>query len=238
MIRSVLDPIWSLIAGRAEVEDPVLKSLLQKNRDLEKFRFVYRLKAGTLDDVGKLAAWLDKHSLDISRLQKMRRWVDPASSEIVLAPPARHTAFKLITLCLAAFLLIGASLPGASTYALFQMRTSKVWFKTDAITVQAVSRQWSFDADECKNNRTAVIAKSGFVDEEVEEICGALYGESLKQQVADTVQLQRWTGGIGMAIAMLLALSSVVAINAAAEATRLRENLYGRRPVTRTLSQP
>ncbi|WP_423739680.1 DUF6216 family protein [Cupriavidus basilensis] len=75
-IHSILERLWLLIAGKAEVHDPELKSIFQKNRDLEKFRFFYRLKVEPLADVRKLAAWMEVHGVGMSRLQRMRRWVD------------------------------------------------------------------------------------------------------------------------------------------------------------------
>lgn len=55
-IRSVLDRVWHLLAGRADVNDPVLKELLLNSRDLERFQFTYRLKVDSLAEVHKLHA--------------------------------------------------------------------------------------------------------------------------------------------------------------------------------------
>lgn len=89
-IHSVLDRIWRLIAGKADVHDPVLKALLQESRDIEKFQFIYRLKVETMNEMRELIAWMATHRVGMSKLQTMRKWIDTTSKEIIRQPPKHY----------------------------------------------------------------------------------------------------------------------------------------------------
>ncbi|WP_141639929.1 DUF6216 family protein [Cupriavidus basilensis] len=74
-LHSLLERIWRLVTGKAEVENPQLKKLIQENRDLERFRFIYGLKIETQPEFQRLMSWLHRHKVGIARLQRVRKWI-------------------------------------------------------------------------------------------------------------------------------------------------------------------
>jgi hypothetical protein len=225
-IHSVLDRLWRLIAGKADVHDPAVKSILLESRDLEKFQFIYRLKVETLADVRKLAAWMEARGVGMSRLLKMRRWVDAASPEVVLQPPKYYAVSHFVFGCLAMFAMFGLVQFAASPDAYLQMRASKVWFKTDATTVRAILEGWSFDLTNCTKEPSNIAHMTGFGDSETDVICKALKEDSLKVLVKQTIEFQMWTGIVGALIAIVVAVVNILAAGAAQEARHLRKRLY------------
>ncbi|MCF2135223.1 hypothetical protein IHE27_03375 [Mycetohabitans endofungorum] len=67
-IHIVLDRLWRLVAGKADVHDPVLKALLLESRDIEKFKYTYRLKVETMAAIHRLDKWRRTHEISMSRL--------------------------------------------------------------------------------------------------------------------------------------------------------------------------
>ncbi|WP_157122934.1 DUF6216 family protein [Pandoraea vervacti] len=225
-IHTVLDRLWRLVAGKADVHDPVLKSLLLESRDIEKFQFIYRLKVETMVDVHKLAAWMETRGVGMARLQKIRRWVDVTSAEVVSQPPRHYVRSHCVFGCMAMLTILGISQLAASHDAYLQMRTSKVWFKTDAVTVKAPLEGWSFNLAKCQDDRTKLANLTGFNASETNAICNAFKDDRLKALVNETVKWQAWTGIVGMLIAIFVAIINILAAGAAHEALRLRKRLY------------
>ncbi|WP_155629929.1 DUF6216 family protein [Burkholderia stagnalis] len=226
-IHSILDRVWRLIAGRAEVQNSTLKAFLQASRDLEKFRFIFRLKVETIADFNKLMTWMDVHSLGISALQKIRRWVDPRAPEIVLQPPKNYIKVKIFAVGVVSVVFLGCNILGASRSTLFQMKESEVWFKTDAFVVGSPFGSWSFNSSDCEGGMEDVMRKTGFLAHEVAAICNAMKDDSLKKLVRQDLRLQQAIGIIGMLVALVVMLSNIFSAVAAQEATRLRKKLYG-----------
>lgn len=225
-IHSVLDRIWRLIAGKANVHDPILKSLLQESHDIEKFQFIYRLKVETMAEMRNLASWMKVHGVGMARLQKMHQWIDVTSTEVVRPPPKHYVLSHLVFACLATLAIIGLVQLATSHDAYLQMRTSKVWFKTNGVTVKAPLEGWSFDRARCAANRDTVAQLAGFSASETDVICNALKDDGLKPLVKQTIEFQGWTGIIGVVLALVLAFVNLGAAGAAQAAQRLRKQLY------------
>jgi hypothetical protein len=214
------------VAGKADVHDPVLKSLLQESRDIEKFQFIYRLKADTMADIRKLTTWMATYNIGVTRLQKMRRWVDASSDEIVNQPPKHYVPTHLVFAFLAMITVIGFGPLASSRDAYLQMRASKVWFKTDAVTVKAPLEGWSFDRTNCAADKDSIAQLTGFNASETDIVCEGLKQDGLKPLVKKTVEFQAWTGIAGALIAIALAFGNILAAGSAQEALRLRKRLY------------
>lgn len=225
-IHTVLDRFWRLVAGKTDVHDPVLKSLLLESRDIEKFQYTYRLKAETMADVRRFAAWMKAHGVGMPRLQKMRRWIDLTSAEVVCQPPRHYVLSHFVFGCLIMLSILGIGQLVTSHDAYLQMRTSKVWFKTDAVTVKAPLEDWSFDVGKCEADRSGLAQLTGFNASETDVICNALKDDSLKDLVKRTVEWQAWTGIVGSLIAIVVGLINILAAGAAQEAVVLRKRLY------------
>lgn len=85
-LHAVWERVWRVVAGSTEVQDPRLRSFMQEMRDLEKFRLIYGLKITNMADMQRLIRWVRRHRLDMSALQKARRWVDIANPDIISPP--------------------------------------------------------------------------------------------------------------------------------------------------------
>ena len=226
-IHSVLDRIWWLIAGKADVHDPVLKSLLKESRDIEKFQFIYRLKVETMAEIRTLASWMSKHGIGMTQLQRTRRWIDISSVEVVRQPPKRYVLVHLLFALFSMLAIVVIAVPLAvSQEAYLQARASKVWFKTDGATIKAPLNGWSFNQAQCLTTRDVVAKSTGFDTTETEAICSALKDDGLKVLVKQTVTVQRWSGIVGAVLALILVFFNLEAAGAAQEAQRLRTQLY------------
>ncbi|MDF2864677.1 MAG: hypothetical protein K0S02_4949 [Achromobacter mucicolens] len=217
----LLDRLWRIAAGRREVQDSVLKDIQQESRDLEIFRFFYRVPLQSLADLHKLDRWAKAHNVGMSKLKTLWRWVDVRNSAIVLRPHSMSIpALIFLVVVLWILSMIAGSLL-ASPYGYFHMKESKVWFKTDANTVRSMTlwgEDWVFAAKECAAESPDLLEKTGFRKSELLDLCRALDSGSMKDQVHSLVKQQRWLASIfllsfivGLAVAIRAALGTVEA---------------------------
>lgn len=204
----LLDRLWRIAAGRREVQDSVLKKIQQESRDLEIFRFFYRMPLQSLADLHKLESWAKAHNVGMLKLKTLWRWVDVRNSAVVRRPHRMSKpALIFLVFVLWTLSMIAGSLL-ASPYGYFHMKESKVWFKTDANTVRNMTlwgEDWVFAATECAADSPDLLEKTGFRKSELLDLCRALASGSMKDQVHSLVKQQRW-------LALLLLLPSLVGL--------------------------
>lgn len=190
-IRSVLDRVWHLLAGGADVSDPTLKAILTNSRDLERFRFTYRISVTSLADVRALHAWGRQHRLDIADLSKAREWVDVTQPELIKEPAKFYIKWRvwLATGLLLTVYLLGAFLLPSG--ALLHMKASDRYFRLQESSLQHPLWLWSVSSSECKANVDSVVRKTGFTREETELICGMLQGGDAKSLIEENQASQR-----------------------------------------------
>lgn len=225
----LLDRLWRIAAGRREAQDSVLKRIQQESRDLEIFRFFYRMPLQSLADLHKLDSWAKAHDVGMLKLKTLWRWVDVRNSAVVRRP---RKMWKLALFCLfvvlGTFFMIAGSLL-ASPYGYFHMKESNVWFKTDAKTVRNMTvwgEDWVFAATECAADSPELMEKTGFRKSELFDLCRVLASGSMKDQVHSLVKQQRL-------LALLLLLPTLVGLaivirasSGANEAEKLWKQLY------------
>ncbi|MBB3010242.1 DUF6216 family protein [Cupriavidus alkaliphilus] len=224
-IHSILERLWLLIAGKTEVHNTDLKAIFQENRDLERFRFLYRLKVETMKDVKKLVSWMGENGIGMFRLQKMSAWIDVRTPEILVQPPRHFVPIRLAIACASFLAMVCVGQLAASQFAYFQMRESKIWFKTDATTISAPLGGWTFTAAECSNS-SRLSQMTGFLESETEVICKGLQGKSIDSLVKQTVKFQSWAGLVFMLITLITAILNILTAVAAQEAARLWKRLH------------
>jgi hypothetical protein len=223
-IRSVLDRVWHLVAGRTDVNDPILKELLVNSRDLERFQFTYRLKAESLADVHKLHAWSKRHRVDIAHLSKAREWVDLTQPELIKEPHRSYVAWRAV-LAIAVFVVIylfGALLLPSG--AVLQMKASGTYFRLQEASIEHPYKLWAVGGPECKSNLDTVARDTGFTRDEAALICKLLEDGQSKELIDENVAAQRWLflGALIFLAPWFLSLFCKVAAAQAAIALRKR----------------
>lgn len=225
-VHIVLDRLWRLIGGGHDVHDPVLRSMLLESRDVEKFRFSYRLNVETMAEIHHLATWLQTHRVGIKKLQKLRRWVDVGSPEVIREPHKRTSLFLYAAFGISILACLIITKVAGSDNAYLRMRESEVWFKTDAMTVEAIFGGWSFDSKKCQARGPDLEILTGFTTTESDVVCNALRDGSLRKFVSETRKKQKYIGLTCMLAFVWLAAIASRAAAAAQEAARLRNRLY------------
>lgn len=226
-IRSVLDRVWHLLAGSTDANDPTLKEMLVNSRDLDRFRFTYRIKVDSLDDIRKLHVWSRQHRLDIATLSRAREWVDVTQSDLIKEPPIAYIRWRL---WLAGILLVVVGgfvallLPSG---ALLYMKTSGTYFRLQESSFQHPLWFWSFASLDCKTSVDAVVSTTGFTRDETELICGMLLDRNTKSLIDENEATQRWAF-VGAMVLLFLWLSPFLwQIEGARAALDLRRRVGG-----------
>lgn len=224
-IRSVLDRVWHLLAGRTDVNDPTLKQVLVNSRDLERFRFTYRIKVDSLDDVHKLHAWSQQHRLDIAALSRAREWVDVTQPGLINEPPKFYVKRRL---WLAFSLLVLVYVLGAlllSSGALLHMKASGTYFRMQASSLQHPLWLWSVASSDCKANVAAVARTTGFTRDEADLICGMLLDGKANSLIDENQAAQRWMFACALVLLALWSSPFLWQIGGAQAAIDLRRRM-------------
>lgn len=201
--------VWRLIAGGAEVQEPRLRAFMQEMRDLEKFRLVYGLKVTNLRDMHKLIGLVRRYRLDMSNLQKAKRWIDASKQEIVSLPPKRFYFwngvgyFSALFFAVVMVLLFGS--PG-----LFKGNTSGVWFATDGEMIRHVYSSTSYKLDKCMSDLPELKNTFQLADNELKSICNGRADGTLKAQVSKAVSEQKVVSALGLGFAVWVLITTAV----------------------------
>lgn len=221
-IRSVLDRIWHLVAGKGEVNDPLLKELLVNSRDLERFQFTYRIRVDSLADVHILHAWSNRHNVDVATLAKASEWVDLKNEELIKQPPRRHVEWKTAVAVVAMVLAYVAGVFLLPAGALYKTKATEVWFRMHETSMHSMFGQWSVSASDCEGERPSLVQKTGFSPQELEALCKTLIEGEAKEDVEMVVGAQRIYFLLVLLLMGPVFISSILAAKSAMLATRLR----------------
>lgn len=201
-LHAAWERVWRLVAGSAEVQDPRLQAFMQEMRDLEKFRLIYGLKITNMTDMQRLIGWVRRHGLDMSALQKARRWVDIANPDIITLPTNGYFVWNVLGYLLAA-LLAGSAAFVAASPAILKMNASGIWFNSDGATVGHVFRGETFKLDQCSSVGPKMQESFRFSQSEVKAICEGYANGALKQTVSKAQTDQKWLGAVVLGLAAI-----------------------------------
>lgn len=225
-IFSLLERVWSFIAGKAEVSDTILREFIQETRDIERFRFMYGFRAETMTEVHKMRDWFQTNSIGVNTAQRAKRWINTESAS--LAPRPKHylmrRAIALPVCAMVAVMLISAA---TSQMALLQMKGSERWFLADASSAKeaTVFGGWVIEQSDCLADTQKISKASGFTQSEASMLCAAFKDDSLKKIVSDTVKAQRVFGGLYGFVVLILGAMFFVQIDSVIAAKKIQEKI-------------
>ena len=192
--------VWRLIAGGAEVQEPRLRAFMQEMRDLEKFRLVYGLKVTNLRDLHKLIGLVRRYRLDMSMLQKAKRWIDASKPEIVSLPGTGFYFWNGVGYFSALFFAVAMVLLFA-TPALFKGNTSEVWFATDGVVIRHVYSWTNYKLDKCTSDLPSLKSTFQLADNELKSICSGYADGTLKKLASKAMSDQKIVSAMGLSFA-------------------------------------
>lgn len=230
-LHAVWERVWRLVGGSAEVQDPRLRAFMQEMRDLEKFRLIYGLKITNMADMQRLIGWVRRHGLDMSALQKARRWVDIANPDIITLPTNGYFVWNGLGYLLAA-LLAGSAAFVAASPAILKMNASGIWFNSDGVTVGHVFQGETFKLDQCSSAGPKMQESFGFSEPEVKAICEGYANGALKQSVSKAQTTQKWLGAVALGLAVIWLTVTALHIRSGKTAQGIRDRACRAQPKT------
>lgn len=204
-----------------------MKEFIQETRDIEKFRFMYGLKVGTIGELHNLLEGLRRNSIDIAVAQRARRWINAKSAELVSPPPKYYQLIKSITLLICALALMAFVEVANSQLALLQMKESKTWFLANSKMVKGVMGNWVIEKTQCLADVKNIRKDSGFTESETIAVCDAFKNDMLNQLASDTVKIQKAFStlfGVGALIWIVVIFFQITSAEAAIQIKRAVAN--------------
>lgn len=225
-IYGVLDRLWLLTVGKGDVQDGVIRSMLQQGKDLDRLKYSLGVKKiDTVSQAHRLDAWMKRNAVGHAELRSIGSWIDGRSSELLIQPP-KHTTPIMIAFAVMAFVAMGgAAIFGGSQSAFLKMRQSGVWFKADGTTIQSPLGNWSVNQASCKDGPAALVLESGFTESEGAALCKAVEDGELRELVKQARTSQEWVGYSVICISALFLYMCVMGLIGIDGANRLRRRL-------------
>lgn len=219
-IFTMLERVFRVAAGKSDITDPELKRFMCETRDLEKFRFIYKVKAETISEVHRLLTWMNTHKVGITDVRRAGRWIDLKSERIVSGPKKTYLLGNTIIAAVCYVAMFGLVVGASNKHALLQMKESKIWFLSDAKTVRPIFGGPKVDAVQCSAAPAEVQRAFRFTSDEAAAACAALASpeESLSVLVEQQVSSQRWlllTIAGGFLVALMITIMNLATAAAA-----------------------
>lgn len=206
----------------------MLRRFIQENRDLENFRFLYGIKVENAASIRRLKPWLDRHNIGIGRLQKIRKWVDIHSKNIVVEPTKKNGNGEIVCLTLWYAIFFLATQAFGINDAFLQFRQSGTWFRTDGNTIRDLLDRTEVELKLCATDQEKIAREMDFSQPEVSAICKDYSKQSFEKLVREGRRAQRiLTGGVS-AVALWLAILSILRLKAMGEARKLCKQIRAR----------
>ncbi|MCV2217661.1 DUF6216 family protein [Thauera sp. Sel9] len=206
-MNTLFERVWSLAAGQAKVASKELEEFLAWNRDIEKFRFMYRLKVESQAQLKRLMTWCKKYDIPVVRLQRARYWVRLREAEIVVEPSRRELACTVVVMAAAVLCMVWANMGANDPLAQLYMKESGARFRTDGAVIHfRGSNGETFDLARCDDQATRESVTS-MPQADLALLCEADTRAQLPAFAEKSVREQRWLYGILIAVSLLFLIA-------------------------------
>lgn len=189
-VFALMERVWRVVAGKAEIENAHLKKLCRESIELEKFRFVYGINIKTHRDLDKFMRWYESINIDMPSIQRAARWVEPSSHDIIRMPSTFYRAFVPTAFILISLIMAAAMSLTSSRYALFSGNQSGAWFTTDGHRISNLLGTKIIDLNSCEAGVTDITNSFAITSNEVSELCNKR-GDELSKMVGGDLYAQR-----------------------------------------------
>jgi len=197
-IYTVLERFWRLIVGRVEVSDPLLKGFIQETRDVEKFRFMFRIDVANVKEIHKVINWSRYYAIRITKAQVARRWINVQSENLFVDPPARYFGSRLSGAIIFLFCVSASVGLFSIPSAVLQMKQSKIWLLADVDAISRFGGGWRITLEDCNRGSGEVERITGFKPDEGKAVCDAFKTGELKKVANESRRQQRGlAAGVG-----------------------------------------
>lgn len=206
-MNTIFERMWSLAAGQARVADRELEEFLAWNRDIEKFRFMYRLKVDSQAQLKRLMTWCREYDIPVVRLQRARYWVRLREAEIVAEPSGRELACTVVVMVAAVLCMVWANMGASDPLAQLYMKESGTRFRTDGAVIHfGGSNGETFDLARC-DDQAVRESVTGMPKADLALLCKADARAQLPALAKKSVREQRWLYGILIAVSLLFLIA-------------------------------
>lgn len=188
--HSIMERLWNITAGNTTVKDPDLAELIEQTREVEKFRFIFRINIDRTEDLRRFLAWRKLNRVSIRTIQSLRRWFNVTEKGFITRPSYSTFAF-LIFILAGLYLFLAASIfLSASHNAILTMKDSNTQFKTDGVIIQSLFGKWQVDTANCDKLNPIIANNFGFTNSEATLVCDSARNGSLKIFAAKALKEQ------------------------------------------------
>jgi hypothetical protein len=169
----VWDLIWRLLAGEGAFQNEKLEIFFQKNKDIERYQFIYRFNVNTIVQAERLITFSNQYDISISALQKIGPWLKIDGPLVVVDSVSELKRLTtIIGSFVSALLLLLIIAIGFNGSAQLETIATKVSFASDGQVIykhfysgQGLSLQL------CNHDQGAIQTDMGFSKDETTSIC-------------------------------------------------------------------
>ncbi|MFC4761842.1 DUF6216 family protein [Dyella koreensis] len=201
----LLARLWSLVHGKPQPGDRVIRAYLASRSTLMQFRAVTGVRCRTLEDTRRLIAWTVDNNEEIGDVARCGNYFDLRKPGLKLAPPKRWefiTSLLITMVCGATLILAISALTSQRAWVSVKNGSGKgLLLAPTNFEVWSTARH--FTAADCKTLSGEAIAKRvGLPVDDVSTACGWFGDPELQPLIDSTVRNQHL--GLSFLIGLLL----------------------------------
>lgn len=103
-----MERLWRITAGNTPIKNRELAEFIETNGEIEKFRFIFRLKINRHEDLQRFIRWHKANGIAIKDIQFMRHWFDVDEPNFIKSP--KKTVLIFPGICSVIFLTMSLTL--------------------------------------------------------------------------------------------------------------------------------
>lgn len=171
----ILERLSRLISKRG-FHDKALEAQWLEAHDVERFRFIFNIKAYTRSDLKKLGTWAERNDVGMQQISAMRRWIDIRSAEVLQQPPKKYVFWQMQKF-FACMVVMFIALPLINFgSALLVTNTSHRFILAGPHGIQPLSpfESWNVTKSVCDAGLPGVETATGFTNSEATALCGLI----------------------------------------------------------------
>ncbi|MBF5039892.1 hypothetical protein INP77_10360 [Methylophilus sp. 13] len=223
-IVSLLERVWRLAAGKAEISDSKLIKLNKELRDIEQFNFLYGFKIKSIGQMHQIIEWMEKHKLGFADIRSTKKWIDMRTMTIQL-PSESYIKWRIAGFIFCALLLMLTSFPLGLKSALLQFKDSKTWILLDKHKAEGLISNWVLGVNQCDGSQESKSLIPELTKSEKEIICQSFQDKEVTEYVEKTLHTQRLLFGFIFVALVLSIMNIAMKIKSYELARKLQETL-------------
>lgn len=190
-IRLLMDRIWRLAAGKADIADARLSSWSNELHDVERFQFMYGFRITSVSHIHALLDWCACHAIEFRAARRSAHWFVFGKRLTFFKPSSiffwRQSLYIVVIIAAIGGLVALAE----SGWEPLHLESTGTWFLSNGLEVKEVFGRWEVDKGACGQPMAANVLHQN-IKLDIDVVCKGIQDGSLAEAVSVSRSMSKW----------------------------------------------